>query len=92
MKQCKDAGVKIGKGEIRFGSWVTAGTNEFWSWSHWGCVTPKRVQNLLDAITEDGEKNFDLLDGYEDMEDTDRSDHVNQKMRERRRCLQLNTA
>ena len=73
MKQCKDAGIKIGKGEIKFGTWVTSTSNEFWSWSHWGCVTPKRVQNLLDTITEDGEKNFDLLDGYEDMGDADRA-------------------
>lgn len=38
-KECKDAGLKIEKGELRFGTWVefSIGEREIqsWKWRHW---------------------------------------------------------
>jgi hypothetical protein len=38
-KECKDAGLKIVKGDLRFGTWVeyTFGEREIqsWKWRHW---------------------------------------------------------
>ncbi|KAL4907979.1 hypothetical protein BDW74DRAFT_148340 [Aspergillus multicolor] len=66
-KECKDNKVKIGKGELRFGSWVDTPKFQTWYWRHWGCVTPKIIGNVIDAIGEGDDQDFDLLDGYEDL-------------------------
>jgi hypothetical protein len=34
-KECKDAGVKIQKGELRFGTLVTINEHTSWSYKHW---------------------------------------------------------
>lgn len=33
--KCKDDGVKILKGELRFGVWVTSRDFQSWQWRHW---------------------------------------------------------
>lgn len=62
-KECKDAGIKILKGEIRFGSWVEGPDFQSWSYKHWGCVTPKQISNLVAETGGDPES----VDGYEDL-------------------------
>ena len=32
-----------------------------------GCVTVKVLANILEAISEDGEPDFDMLDGFEEL-------------------------
>ncbi|PQE07395.1 kinase rad3 protein [Rutstroemia sp. NJR-2017a WRK4] len=70
-KECKDAGVKIGKDELRLGTWVETKDHASWHWRHWGCVTGKQLENLrLYLEGEDnhgsGEYRWDFLDGYDD--------------------------
>ncbi|OJJ44311.1 hypothetical protein ASPZODRAFT_769959 [Penicilliopsis zonata CBS 506.65] len=69
-KECKEAKIKIAKGELRLGSWVDTGNFQSWYWRHWGCVTPKVITNLSETLDEvsgaDG-KDFSELDGYEDL-------------------------
>ncbi|KAI9800520.1 MAG: hypothetical protein M1825_004068 [Sarcosagium campestre] len=62
-KDCKDQGVKITKGELRFGTWVDTGAFASFTWKHWGCVTPRQIQNLKVSI----EDNLDLFDGYDEL-------------------------
>ncbi|KAI9790937.1 MAG: hypothetical protein M1833_001736 [Piccolia ochrophora] len=63
-KLCKDQGVKILKGEIRFATWVEiAERGGSWQYRHWGCVTPKQLDHLKGAI----EGNFELFDGYDEL-------------------------
>ncbi|KAH8773007.1 poly polymerase and DNA-ligase Zn-finger region-domain-containing protein [Hyaloscypha finlandica] len=68
VKKCKDAGLKIEKGELRFGSWVDTPNFSSWSWRHWGCVTGQQIEHLRDTLADpdrpDG-YNWELLDGYE---------------------------
>ncbi|RDW86863.1 uncharacterized protein DSM5745_03505 [Aspergillus mulundensis] len=66
-KECKDSKVKIGKGELRFGTWVDTEKFQTWYWRHWGCVTPKIIANVLDSIGEGDDLDLDMLDGYEDL-------------------------
>lgn len=69
-KECKDAKIKIQKGELRLGSWVDTDRFQGWFWRHWGCVTPKVVSNMNEVVEEEsggGEKDFTLLDGYEEL-------------------------
>ncbi|OJJ60607.1 hypothetical protein ASPSYDRAFT_87184 [Aspergillus sydowii CBS 593.65] len=66
-KECKDNKVKIPKGDLRFGSWVDNGKFQAFFWRHWGCVTPKIVSNINELIGEGDDRDFDMLDGYEDL-------------------------
>ncbi|KAI9843602.1 MAG: hypothetical protein M1838_002534 [Thelocarpon superellum] len=60
---CKANGVKILKGELRFATQVTIQENTSWVYKHWGCVTPKVVDNLKQQI----DNNLELLDGYDEL-------------------------
>lgn len=61
---CKDQGVKIVKGDLRFGVLVELpGGNSSWAYRHWGCVTPKQIENLKTSIEND----LDLFDGYDEL-------------------------
>ncbi|PYI25699.1 zf-PARP-domain-containing protein [Aspergillus indologenus CBS 114.80] len=69
-KECKDAKIKIAKGELRHGSWVEAGDYQSWKWRHWGCVTPNVIENLKDAIKElsgGDETDCSALDGFDEL-------------------------
>ncbi|KUL90438.1 hypothetical protein ZTR_00091 [Talaromyces verruculosus] len=64
---CKKHEIKIQKGELRLGTWVDTERYQSWSYRHWGCVTPKVLANILEAIAEGGEPDFDMLDGFEEL-------------------------
>ncbi|RAL07115.1 uncharacterized protein BO97DRAFT_409245 [Aspergillus homomorphus CBS 101889] len=69
-KECKDAKVKIAKGELRHGSWVDTGNFQSWKYRHWGCVTPQVIKNLNEAIDElsnGDEKDYSALDGFDEL-------------------------
>ncbi|KAL2854977.1 hypothetical protein BJY01DRAFT_204720 [Aspergillus pseudoustus] len=66
-KECKDAKIKIKKGEIRVGSWVDTEKVQAFMWRHWGCVTPKMLSNMNEVVGEGDDRDLDLLDGYEDL-------------------------
>ncbi|KAK9387266.1 hypothetical protein V1515DRAFT_602368 [Lipomyces mesembrius] len=60
---CKSEGVKIGKGELRLGVFVTIGDNQSWQWRHWSCVTPQVIQNIKTKVESVPEG----LDGYDEI-------------------------
>ncbi|KAJ5577684.1 uncharacterized protein N7459_006648 [Penicillium hispanicum] len=62
-KECKDAKVKIGKGELRVGTWIE--NERFQS----GCVTPKVLANIRTAWEDirSDETDYNSLDGYEEL-------------------------
>ncbi|KAJ5155887.1 hypothetical protein N7492_008690 [Penicillium capsulatum] len=70
-KECKDNKVKIGKGELRVGSWIENDRFQSWSWRHWGCTTPKVLENIKAAMEEmqgnSDVKDFSNLDGYDEL-------------------------
>ncbi|KIW53568.1 hypothetical protein PV05_09128 [Exophiala xenobiotica] len=71
--KCKYEGVKIEKGEFRFGTQAFIKEHFCWLWKHWGCVTPLQIANLQSQVgpLEDfDDLDADLsaiLDGYEDL-------------------------
>ncbi|KAF9893126.1 hypothetical protein FE257_012537 [Aspergillus nanangensis] len=69
-KECKDQKVKIAKGELRCGTWVESERIKSWMWRHWGCVTPKLIVNLNEAVEElsPDDKDPEALDGFEDLQ------------------------
>ncbi|KAK9245870.1 hypothetical protein V1506DRAFT_536873 [Lipomyces tetrasporus] len=64
---CKSEGVKIGKGELRLGVFVTIGDNQSWQWRHWSCVTPQVIQNIKMKV----ESLPEGLDGYDEIDPDD---------------------
>ncbi|KAK0613104.1 poly polymerase and DNA-ligase Zn-finger region-domain-containing protein [Bombardia bombarda] len=70
-KNCKDAAVKIKKGELRLGTWVEIQEHGSWAWRHWGCVSGEQIQNMQNKIGKgsNGEYRWDALDGWEELED-----------------------
>ncbi|KAJ5137238.1 uncharacterized protein N7443_010466 [Penicillium atrosanguineum] len=70
-KECKENAVKIPKGELRVGSWVESEKFQSYQWRHWGCTTPKVIENIANAWEEmrSNETDYDVLDGYEDLPD-----------------------
>ncbi|KAI0999163.1 hypothetical protein K3495_g9034 [Podosphaera aphanis] len=65
---CKKAGNKIPKNELRLGTWVDIpDRGGSWRWRHWGCVTGKILQNIRNALdpSESGDYSWDALDGYQ---------------------------
>ncbi|KAK4136964.1 zf-PARP-domain-containing protein, partial [Trichocladium antarcticum] len=68
---CKKAGEKIKKGEMRLGVWVEFQDRGSWTWRHWGCVSGEQVTNMQSKIGKgsDGEYQWDMLDGWEELED-----------------------
>ncbi|KAJ9610689.1 hypothetical protein H2200_005466 [Cladophialophora chaetospira] len=74
---CKNAEVKIQKGEFRMGTLVDFQGNPSWRWKHWGCVTPLQIANLQEQVgpLEDLDLDDDLpriIDGYEEIDDVSR--------------------
>jgi len=61
-KPCK--GTAIGKGQIRFGTWVTVHENGAFKWRHWGCLTSSVLKN----VSEELEGKISELDGFEELE------------------------
>ncbi|PKX88556.1 uncharacterized protein P174DRAFT_508128 [Aspergillus novofumigatus IBT 16806] len=68
-KECKEEKVKIGKGELRLGTWVDTEKFQSFFWRHWGCVTPKIIANLNEAVEEASgdSKDLDAIDGFEEL-------------------------
>jgi hypothetical protein len=67
--ECKKAGIKINKGELRLGTWVEIQNHGGWQWRHWGCVTGKQLQNLREYLEDEarpGTYRWDFFDGYDD--------------------------
>ncbi|KAF1348166.1 poly polymerase and DNA-ligase Zn-finger region-domain-containing protein, partial [Delphinella strobiligena] len=60
---CKDNKVKILKGELRHGVYVTIKEHSTWKWRHWGCVTPKQIANMKEESGGD----TDLIDGFDEV-------------------------
>ncbi|RDW66770.1 hypothetical protein BP5796_09519 [Coleophoma crateriformis] len=78
--ECKHAGIKIEKGELRVGTWVEIGGHGSWQWRHWGCMTGKMLENLrhyLEGEDNKGSEEFrwDYLDGLEGEAKGDLTDH-----------------
>ncbi|KAH6859071.1 hypothetical protein BKA58DRAFT_53096 [Alternaria rosae] len=63
VKECKDAGSKITKGQFRFAVQVTIHEHVSWQYRHWGCVTPKQIENLIEVSGGD----TDMVDGYDEL-------------------------
>ncbi|RKF63722.1 putative zf-parp type zinc finger protein, partial [Erysiphe neolycopersici] len=75
---CKKAGIKIGKGELRLGTWVDIpDRGGSWRWRHWGCVTGKILQNIRNALdhNDSGEYIWDVLDGYQGIDEKSSLEH-----------------
>ncbi|KAG9192926.1 hypothetical protein G6011_11660 [Alternaria panax] len=64
-KECKESGGKIQKGEFRYAIQVDIQGHVSWQYRHWGCVTPKQVENLIEACGGD----TDMVDGYDELPD-----------------------
>lgn len=67
---CKKSGAKILKGQIRLGVWVEIPNgNASWKWTHWGCVSGKKVANLQESLDDgDGTYDWDKLDGWDELQ------------------------
>ncbi|GFF41425.1 PARP-type zinc finger-containing protein C2A9.07c [Aspergillus udagawae] len=68
-KECKEEKLKIGKGELRLGTWVDTERFQSFFWRHWGCVTPKIIGHLNEAVEEASgdSKDLDAIDGFEEL-------------------------
>ncbi|KAI9043677.1 ubiquitin-conjugating enzyme [Aspergillus affinis] len=66
-KECKDAKVKILKGELRLGTFVDNERFQSFFWRHWGCVTPKIVSHMQETIADEGDGDLSTIDGFEDL-------------------------
>ncbi|OBT83091.1 hypothetical protein VE02_08598 [Pseudogymnoascus sp. 03VT05] len=67
---CKAAGIKIQKGEFRFGTWVEMEHGASFRWKHWGCVSGFQMQNLREYLKQgdpDGEYQWDFMDGLDEV-------------------------
>ncbi|KAH6604196.1 hypothetical protein Trco_007642 [Trichoderma cornu-damae] len=65
---CKKDGVKIFRGEIRFGSWVEIKEHGSWRWKHWGCVSGAQIAGLQELCGGDaGNYDYDAIDGYDEL-------------------------
>ncbi|KAK8171318.1 poly polymerase and DNA-ligase Zn-finger region-domain-containing protein, partial [Phyllosticta citrichinensis] len=61
VTHCQKEGIKIEKGELRFGTLVTINENTSWTYKHWGCITPQVLQNVSSYLDGD----FELLQGFD---------------------------
>ncbi|KAL8706051.1 MAG: hypothetical protein Q9201_000873 [Fulgogasparrea decipioides] len=62
--ECNKNKIKIDKGELRLGVWVTYRDGQSsWAWRHWGCVTPAQLAGIQDALEGD----MEMFDGYEEL-------------------------
>lgn len=62
-KECKDQAIKLVKGELRYAIQVTIKEHNSWQYRHWGCVTPKQIENLIETTEGD----TDMVDGYDEL-------------------------
>ncbi|KAF9566515.1 zf-PARP-domain-containing protein [Agrocybe pediades] len=60
------SGTAIGKGELRFGTLIDMRGMQSFVWRHWGCVTPKILENVKSKFEEASE-----VDGFEDLKPED---------------------
>ncbi|KAG9898140.1 zf-PARP-domain-containing protein, partial [Aureobasidium melanogenum] len=60
---CKDKGVKIMKGELRQATQITINEHQSWVYRHWGCVTPKQLENMKAECGMD----MEYVDGYDEL-------------------------
>ncbi|KAH8660782.1 poly polymerase and DNA-ligase Zn-finger region-domain-containing protein [Tricladium varicosporioides] len=85
--ECKKAGLKIDKDDLRFGVWVDFQDRGSWQWRHWGCVSGKQLQNMRNYL-EDPEKpgtyRWDFLDGYDGEEKSSLAKHPDLQEKVRR--------
>jgi hypothetical protein len=85
---CKKEGIKILKGELRFGSLVTIMDHQSWSWKHWyvalgyqshareaKCRRGCVTPKQIENLLKEIEGNYDYLDGYDEIP-TDFQDKV----------------
>ncbi|KAB2102974.1 hypothetical protein AG0111_0g8760 [Alternaria gaisen] len=63
VKECKESGSKIMKGQFRYATQVTIKDHVSWQYRHWGCVTPKQIENLIETCGGD----TDMVDGYDEL-------------------------
>ncbi|KAK9462832.1 poly polymerase and DNA-ligase Zn-finger region-domain-containing protein [Lipomyces oligophaga] len=61
--ECKSQGLKIMKGELRLGVYVTIAEHQSFQWRHWKCVTKRVMDNIKQEI-----KNLDDLDGFSELD------------------------
>ncbi|ATZ53018.1 hypothetical protein BCIN_08g06320 [Botrytis cinerea B05.10] len=88
-KECKDAGVKIQKNELRLGTWVEIQEHGGWQWKHWGCVTGKQLENMRNYLEDNkGGYMFDKMDGYNDGGKGSLDDHPEMQEKVRRVVIQ----
>ncbi|KAJ5645015.1 hypothetical protein N7507_011026 [Penicillium longicatenatum] len=68
-KECKDAKEKIPKGTLRVGTWIDSEKIQAYMWRHWGCTTPRVLENIKTGWEEmcDGKPDYSLLDGYDEL-------------------------
>ncbi|PPQ70814.1 hypothetical protein CVT26_014058 [Gymnopilus dilepis] len=62
------SGTAIGKGDLRFGTLIDMRGAQSFVWRHWGCVTPKIIENVKKKFEDASE-----LDGFEDLREPDRA-------------------
>ncbi|TVY46372.1 PARP-type zinc finger-containing protein [Lachnellula occidentalis] len=84
--ECKKAGIKIDKDDLRFGVWVEIKGNGSFRWKHWGCVTGAQIQNMRENLEDPespGTYRWDYLDGYDSGEKNsiDRFPDLQEKVR-----------
>ncbi|PBP15362.1 hypothetical protein BUE80_DR013901 [Diplocarpon rosae] len=66
--ECKAAGIKIEKDELRLGVWVPYEDRGSWKWRHWGCITGKVIEGIRNFLVDPanpGTYRWDMLDGYD---------------------------
>ena len=84
--ECKKNGVKIGKGELRHGTFVEIMEHQSWTWKHWLVragqgyllITQLSIRGcvtprIIANMKEKIEGNLDYLDGYEDLTEIDQA-------------------
>jgi serine/threonine-protein kinase ATR len=84
---CKSHGIKILKGELRFGTFVEIQEHQSWRYKHWGCVSGFQIENVRKSmqgsneVPADGEYRWDFLDGLSDLPE-DLQDKIKTAIRE----------
>ncbi|KAJ5918738.1 zf-PARP-domain-containing protein [Penicillium verhagenii] len=69
-KECKDAKEKIPKGSLRVGSWIDSEKIQAYMWRHWGCTTPRVIENIKKEWQEncsEDKPDYSRLDGYDEL-------------------------
>ncbi|PTB61530.1 zf-PARP-domain-containing protein, partial [Trichoderma citrinoviride] len=80
---CKKEGLKIQKGDLRFGSWTIINEHGSWRWKHWGCVSGSQLVNLQEACGNDPDNyDFDAIDGFDELQDEELKEKVKRCVRQ----------